>query len=195
MVEIAAGRATLEDDEHLGRGMEEQEKEEEEESGAQCGHDRGCDGEIAPRFTREKFAAKMPHSQQAVAAALTRLDALERDAAQIEAALRAALQPQEPTVAGGRSAVLSAVSPAAVNSYSPPSGASSTSPATAPVTPPSGATPIASSLRVLEQLHEARAQVAALEQRNAHLSQVTDGLLRPYGKLKGVVEWWSTLPD
>ena len=142
----------------------------------------------------------MPHSQQAVAAALTRLDALERDAAQIEAALRAALQPQEPhlpepTVAGGRSAVLSAVSPAAVNSYSPPSGASSTSPATAPVTPPSGATPMASSLRVLEQLHEARAQVAALEQRNAHLSQVTDGLLRPYGKLKGVVEWWSTLPD
>ena len=51
----------------------------------------------------------------------------------------------------------------------------------------------AASVRTLEQLHEARAQIALLEQRNRHLESVVDGLLKPYGKLKGVVEWWSTM--
>ena len=56
-------------------------------------------------------------------------------------------------------------------------------------TPPASAT----SVRTLEQLHEARAQIALLEQRNRHLESVVDGLLKPYGKLQGVVEWWSTM--
>ena len=44
----------------------------------------------------------------------------------------------------------------------------------------------AASVRTLEQLHEARAQIALLEQRNRHLESVVDGLLKPYGKLKAL---------
>ena len=100
---------------------------------------------------------------------------LENEAAQIEAALRASLATE--TVAA---------SPVSHAASSPSADTLKTIVADSP--PASAA-----SVRTLEQLHEARAQIALLEQRNRHLESVVDGLLKPYGKLQGVVEWWSTM--
>ena len=38
---------------------------------------------------------------------------------------------------------------------------------------------------------ELRVRCAQLEARNARLSTLVDGMLRPYGALAGWVEWWS----
>ena len=101
---------------------------------------------------------------------------LENEAAQIEAALRSSLA-TETAAASPVASSPTAESPTAdtqtIIADSPPASAAS--------------------VRTLEQLHEARAQIALLEQRNRHLESVVDGLLKPYGKLKGVVEWWSTM--
>ena len=110
---------------------------------------------------------------------------LENEAAQIESALRASLQSvaTESVVASPASHAASSPSadtPKTIVADSPPASAAS---------PPASA----ASVRTLEQLHEARAQIALLEQRNKHLESVVDGLLKPYGKLKSVVEWWSTM--
>ena len=100
---------------------------------------------------------------------------LENEAAQIEAALRSSLATE--AVAA-----------------SPVSRAASSPSADTPKTVVADSPPAsAASVRTLEQLHEARAQIALLEQRNRHLESVVDGLLKPYGKLKSVVEWWSTM--
>ena len=103
---------------------------------------------------------------------------LENEAAQIEAALRTSLDSvATETVAA-----------------SPASHAASSPSADTPKTIVADSPPAsAASVRTLEQLHEARAQISLLEQRNRHLESVVDGLLKPYGKLKGVVEWWSTM--
>ena len=103
---------------------------------------------------------------------------LENEAAQIEAALRTSLDSvATETVAA-----------------SPVSDAASSPSADTPKTIIADSPPAsAASVRTLEQLHEARAQIALLEQRNRHLESVVDGLLKPYGKLQGVVEWWSTM--
>ena len=103
---------------------------------------------------------------------------LENEAAQIEAALRTSLD----------SVATEAVA------ASPASHAASSPSADTPKTIVADSPPAsAASVRTLEQLHEARAQIALLEQRNKHLESVVDGLLKPYGKLKSVVEWWSTM--
>ena len=100
---------------------------------------------------------------------------LENEAAQIEAALRSSLATEAVAASPASHAASSpsADTPRTIVADSPPASAAS--------------------VRTLEQLHEARAQIALLEQRNRHLESVVDGLLKPYGKLKGVVEWWSTM--
>ncbi len=100
---------------------------------------------------------------------------LENEAAQIEAALRSSLATEAVAASPASHAASSpsADTPKTIVADSPPASAAS--------------------VRTLEQLHEARAQIALLEQRNRHLESVVDGLLKPYGKLKGVVEWWSTM--
>ena len=98
---------------------------------------------------------------------------LENEAAQIEAALRSSLATEAVAASPVAASSPSADTPKTVVADSPPASAAS--------------------VRTLEQLHEARAQIALLEQRNKHLESVVDGLLKPYGKLKSVVEWWSTM--
>lgn len=98
---------------------------------------------------------------------------LENEAAQIEAALRTSLATEAVAASPVASSSPSADTPKTIVADSPPASAAS--------------------VRTLEQLHEARAQIALLEQRNRHLESVVDGLLKPYGKLQGVVEWWSTM--
>ena len=102
---------------------------------------------------------------------------LENEAAQIEAALRSSLATEtaaaSPVASSPTAESPTADTPKTIIADSPPASAAS--------------------VRTLEQLHEARAQIALLEQRNRHLESVVDGLLKPYGKLKGVVEWWSTM--
>ena len=98
---------------------------------------------------------------------------LENEAAQIEAALRSSLATEAVAASPVAASSPSADTPKTVVADSPPASAAS--------------------VRTLEQLHEARAQIALLEQRNRHLESVVDGLLKPYGHLKGVVEWWSTM--
>ena len=100
---------------------------------------------------------------------------LENEAAQIEAALRSSLATEAVAASPASHAASSpsADTPKTIVADSPPASAAS--------------------VRTLEQLHEARAQIALLEQRNRHLESVVDGLLKPYGHLKGVVEWWSTM--
>ena len=105
------------------------------------------------------------------------LNHLENEAAQIEAALRSSLA----TEAVAASPVASSPTAESPTADTPNTVVADTPPASA------------ASVRTLEQLHEARAQIALLEQRNRHLESVVDGLLKPYGKLKGVVEWWSTM--
>ena len=111
---------------------------------------------------------------------------LENEAAQIEAALRtsldsAATETVAPSPASHAASSPSADTPKTIVADSPKTIVADSPPASA------------ASVRTLEQLHEARAQIALLEQRNKHLESVVDGLLKPYGKLKGVVEWWSTM--
>ena len=113
---------------------------------------------------------------------------LENEAAQIEAALRTSLDSVATEAVAASPASHAASSPSAdtpktIVADSPPASAASVR------SPPASA----ASVRTLEQLHEARAQIALLEQRNRHLESVVDGLLKPYGKLQGVVEWWSTM--
>ena len=98
---------------------------------------------------------------------------LENEAAQIEAALRTSLATEAVAASPVAASSPSADTPNTVVADTPPASAAS--------------------VRTLEQLHEARAQIALLEQRNRHLESVVDGLLKPYGKLKSVVEWWSTM--
>lgn len=98
---------------------------------------------------------------------------LENEAAQIEAALRSSLATEAVAASPVAASSPSADTPKTIVADSPPASAAS--------------------VRTLEQLHEARAQIALLEQRNRHLESVVDGLLKPYGKLQGVVEWWSTM--
>ena len=98
---------------------------------------------------------------------------LENEAAQIEATLRASLATETVAASPVAASSPSADTPRTIVADSPPA--------------------LAASVRTLEQLHEARAQIALLEQRNKHLESVVDGLLKPYGKLKSVVEWWSTM--
>ena len=98
---------------------------------------------------------------------------LENEAAQIEAALRTSLATEAVAASPVAASSPSADTPKTIVADSPPASAAS--------------------VRTLEQLHEARAQIALLEQRNRHLESVVDGLLKPYGSLKGVVEWWSTM--
>ena len=111
---------------------------------------------------------------------------LENEAAQIEAALRTSLDSVATETVAASPVSHAASSP----SVDTPKTIVADSPKTVVAdTPPASA----ASVRTLEQLHEARAQIALLEQRNRHLESVVDGLLKPYGKLKGVVEWWSTM--
>lgn len=102
---------------------------------------------------------------------------LENEAAQIEAALRSSLATEavaaSPVASSPTAESPTADTPKTIVADSPPASAAS--------------------VRTLEQLHEARAQIALLEQRNRHLESVVDGLLKPYGKLSSVVEWWSTM--
>ena len=104
---------------------------------------------------------------------LALLTHLENEAAQIEAALRSSLATEAVAASPVAASSPSADTPKTIVADSPPASAAS--------------------VRTLEQLHEARAQIALLEQRNKHLESVVDGLLKPYGKLKSVVEWWSTM--
>ena len=108
---------------------------------------------------------------------------LENEAAQIEAALRTSLATEAVAASPVAASSPSADTPKTIVADSPPASAASVR------SPPASA----ASVRTLEQLHEARAQIALLEQRNRHLESVVDGLLKPYGKLQGVVEWWSTM--
>ena len=113
---------------------------------------------------------------------------LENEAAQIEAALRTSLDSLATETVAASPAGHAASSPGHAAS-SPDTPKTLDAKTIVADSPPASA----ASVRTLEQLHEARAQIALLEQRNRHLESVVDGLLKPYGKLKGVVEWWSTM--